>query len=108
MRTLSVLLCLCAAAGALTTIEPEDMCDELLARLLGEAEAEDDVALLIIRRNAEGRFIRSLIGNERLSEEADLIGFDGALVIVPNPARVFGLRQRAEKEQGNEANGTGK
>ncbi|MEP6661495.1 MAG: SpoIIE family protein phosphatase [Acidimicrobiales bacterium] len=42
-----------AAAAALATIEPEDVCDELLARLLGEAEAEDDVALLIIRRNTE-------------------------------------------------------
>jgi serine phosphatase RsbU (regulator of sigma subunit) len=43
-----------AAAGSLSTVEPEDVCDELLARLLGEAEAEDDVALLIIRRDAEG------------------------------------------------------
>ena len=42
-----------AAAGSLSSVEPEDVCDELLALLLGEAEAEDDVALLIIRRNAE-------------------------------------------------------
>jgi GAF domain-containing protein/PAS domain-containing protein len=41
-----------AAAGSLSSVEPEDMADELLAVLLGEAEAEDDVALLIIRRNA--------------------------------------------------------